>query len=571
MIRQLFVCCFMLFSFATLAQAQIKATLGAEKPIVGQNPKLFKKLNIKGARGETVNFILHFDHKSRDKITVSKFNSKNTNKKVSFDVKFFEPYPLEVREDTKSFKSAKTGIYYDPLVPILKETYFDSSVTPWVFGEIVIPRKQAAGTYTSKISFAGKTIRVNLEVWKMTMPQVPTLPMYSEIHPNVVHAGHYAEWFYDFSELDMNLYRSYIKELADHHVYPTRAWDYTALEPPVRYKNKEILDVFSNPSVDNSFYSNLVSTVPNGIYYDFPSPRFGPAGFGHFSDMSEVDEFASYFQAMQNTTLAIGRKKKAMTFLWDEPFMNAYLWQSETDATEDLALVQEYTSKVKTWAPNVKVMLTSPCFKQLENSVDIFAAAPNYMEKGYAIGGNFKDCEYLQSKGHEIWWYVSCMSHGCSDDSEDDDPGTPDVVIERPSSYIRSLAWLQGKYNFSAFFYFDLVYSYEFSAPEDGSIDPWKTIYYFTGNGDGSFVYPGRIGEYGFTSEQPVASIRLKQWRETSFDAEYINWMKKQAIQPSWWKKEFGALVKSSTNWNKNYEKYQALRNKIGKYLNTIN
>jgi hypothetical protein len=65
----------------------------------------------------------------------------------------------------------------------------------------------------------------------------------------------------------------------------------------------------------------------------------------------------------------------------------------------------------------------------------------------------------------------------------------------------------------------------------------------------------------------PIVSLRMKLWRESSFDAEYIGWMNALDKKPAWWPAEFHKLVQSPLVWQKDYQAYQNLRNKIGRYL----
>ena len=139
------------------------------------------------------------------------------------------------------------------------------------------------------------------------------------------------------------------------------------------------------------------------------------------------------------------------------------------------------------------------------------------------------------------------------------------MIIDRPASYIRSLAWLGSKYNIQAFFYYNLTEAYWASIGGNG---PWDNIYRFGGNGDGTLIYPGRPGEHGLKEHQPIASVRMKIWRETSNDYQYIKWMNSLKKKPKWWKTGFNAIAKRPRSWEKRYPKYQALRNRVGTYLN---
>lgn len=166
----------------------------------------------------------------------------------------------------------------------------------------------------------------------------------------------------------------------------------------------------------------------------------------------------------------------------------------------------------------------------------------------------------MQKIGQEAWWYVSCMSHGCEALG---DSGMPDLVLDRPAAYVRVIPWLASKYNIDAFLYYLVNYAYQFYPKRD----PWKSVWDFSGNGDGTLFYPGRPGKYGVEEHLPVPSLRLKLWREASYDAEYIRWMNEREKQPAWWREEFAKLVQDTRRWDKEYAHYQSLRDKIGEFL----
>jgi len=79
--------------------------------------------------------------------------------------------------------------------------------------------------------------------------------------------------------------------------------------------------------------------------------------------------------------------------------------------------------------------------------------------------------------------------------------------------------WQSFKYDILGELYYDMVYAY-------GQGDPWSSLYYFGGNGDGTLYYPGRPDKIGGATHIPVESIRLKLIREGMEDYEYISLLK---------------------------------------------
>jgi hypothetical protein len=64
--------------------------------------------------------------------------------------------------------------------------------------------------------------------------------------------------------------------------------------------------------------------------------------------------------------------------------------------------------------------------------------------------------------------------------------------------------------------YFDTVYAYN-------TKDPWKDVFEFGGNGDGTLFYPGTPQRLGTKEHQPVVSLRLKHIRDGLEDYEYLH------------------------------------------------
>src|SRR3569832_2636426 len=97
-------------------------------------------------------------------------------------------------------------------------------------------------------------------------------------------------------------------------------------------------------------------------------------------------------------------------------------------------------------------------------------------------------------------------------------------MADLPAIYSLVLEWMTYKYQIghsapgpATELFFETVYAYQFSTN-----DPWKNLYYYTGNGDGTYFYPGRPDKIGGTHHIPIPSIRLKMLREGIEDYEYL-------------------------------------------------
>jgi hypothetical protein len=120
---------------------------------------------------------------------------------------------------------------------------------------------------------------------------------------------------------------------------------------------------------------------------------------------------------------------------------------------------------------------------------------------------------FLQGANNRLWWYQSCMSHGCNTVGGTYFSGWPSFMVDNTAAQNRSQGMLSWLYRVSGVLYYDIDYSLSTA---------WNSVYAFGGNGDGTLVYPGTPSVIGGTTNIPVASIRLKMIREGFEDYEYM-------------------------------------------------
>lgn len=118
-----------------------------------------------------------------------------------------------------------------------------------------------------------------------------------------------------------------------------------------------------------------------------------------------------------------------------------------------------------------------------------------------------------------LWWYQSCMSHGCGDASAcgsatEDVVGYPSYVIDAPAIRARGMEWLSFTHGITGELYFDTAYALERA---------WDDPCSFGGAGDGTMFYAGTTDRIGGTHDVPVASIRMALVREGLEDYEYLH------------------------------------------------
>jgi uncharacterized protein (TIGR03437 family) len=135
--------------------------------------------------------------------------------------------------------------------------------------------------------------------------------------------------------------------------------------------------------------------------------------------------------------------------------------------------------------------------------------------------------EIVTPPAKQLWWYHACGNHDCGGTGENEYIAP---MADLPNIYSRMFEWLTFRYQVGysapgpdAELYYETVYAYQnWDGAVNSPSDPWNKIYYFTGNGDGTFFYPGRPNTIGGTSHIPIPSIRLKMVREGIEDFEYL-------------------------------------------------
>src|ERR1044072_7738345 len=139
---------------------------------------------------------------------------------------------------------------------------------------------------------------------------------------------------------------------------------------------------------------------------------------------------------------------------------------------------------------------------------------------GYSGAGNQRptyDNFLFSDPRNQFWWYISCVSQGCS--TEATDPyftGWPSMMVDNSAVQNRALGILSWLYDTNGLLYYliDLHLS-----------DPWHApnqLYDFGGTGDGTLLYAGTPATIGGQTHIPIASVRLKMLRDGLEDYEYM-------------------------------------------------
>lgn len=520
-----------LYSEQALAapRLQLTAVASGDKPLGDFAPSTSAHVRVYASRGETRNIIVRLEGDGCELLKMPEFRSAS-GEDAQITPRLFLMKTITTRQP--SFPGAYVGPIHDPVIPVPSKQVCATTPTPaWYWVDLAVPTAVRPGDYTGILEVTGSSVKIDLTVWKMTMPERFALPAYSELTTWFNLLGHYGKW----NEGEAELAAAYSKEMLDHRIVPIKSA--IALPPIIGAPERPELDLTSFPDKQQSFAAVALEGRPDWAYFDLPTVR---------PEEIYQEKTQRYLSAVERSIRPLVRRDKAFFYLWDEP---------KQEMQQDLIALAKM---VRRYAPSMKIMVTTPWSPQLDPLVDIFCPVMD----SFAPLGPERSETYQRIKRHggEFWWYISCMSHGCD---ALEDSGTPDMMIDRRAVYIRSIPWLSAQYAVDAFLYYSVNNGYQYYPRKDPWLDQWD----FSGNGDGTLFYPGRPGEHGQIRHGPISSVRLKLWREASFDAEYIRWITSEPNIPEWFLSDSSKLTQSVTEWSREYDRYEALRIKIGEYL----
>jgi hypothetical protein len=113
----------------------------------------------------------------------------------------------------------------------------------------------------------------------------------------------------------------------------------------------------------------------------------------------------------------------------------------------------------------------------------------------------------------QLWWYQSCMFHGCDGPPKDrrlatSMTGWASYMIDHSGPRNRAMGVLAFLDRIQGELYFDTLVAWE----KDGQ--PWRDVWRYGGNGDGTFFYPGTRAQVGDEAPLIISSLRLKTLRD---------------------------------------------------------
>ncbi|WP_223634761.1 DUF4091 domain-containing protein [Corallococcus sp. EGB] len=462
-------------------------------------PKGAKEARLSAARGECEGTQLVLPQ-GVTRVTMKPMALKGPGAPLTVDA-WREAY-LDVK--TPSNGEGRTGPWPDALVPLSAPA--NPRHPTVVYVEVCVPRKQAPGTYTGSLSAAvdGKelpAVPFTVQVQPFEIPATSSLPNSFGISLYSIAKGHGIAA--DSPEAKA-LLREYGKALLEHRV---SAHGMGMDPPPVKFQDgRAVLDWTAYDAEMGPFLEGTV--LPSGA-------RFTTADVRDNRKASTDAEKSAYYRAFQKHFEDKGWKAQLFFYAKDEP------------KPADFPLVRAQAKRVRDAGGAIPVLVTTPLDPAILGSVDILTPIINcfYPREGPQTCRSVADVATARkrlSSSAKVWWYQSCMSHGCTGGPPPDKAldkafsDWPSYMVDHPAPLNRAMGVLAYESGVDGELYFDTVFAYNTKK------DVWADLFEFGGNGDGTLFYPGTPAKLGGTEHQPVVSLRLKHIRDGLEDYEYL-------------------------------------------------
>ncbi|XP_062500847.1 uncharacterized protein LOC134178077 [Corticium candelabrum] len=242
--------------------------------------------------------------------------------------------------------------------------------------------------------------------------------------------------------------------------------------------------------------------------------------FSNVNPACDKKEQVSFWKEVSNYFDNESMSPLLYDYTFDEP-KNEDAWNNICDRVHNLRKANS----------TLKSLVTTEINKARRHNVsaliDILVPIINYVDPKPGCNNtqnntqcnSYDTCKYL-------WWYQSCMSHGCEREPDCNDGNGcskdwPSYMIDRSAISNRVMSWLSYLYEMQGELYWGTNYIDEIG-------DAWKDQFHYEGNGDGTLFYPGYPTKIGGNHSIPIESIRMKQIRDGLEDLEMFRLLETQ-------------------------------------------
>jgi hypothetical protein len=237
-----------------------------------------------------------------------------------------------------------------------------------------------------------------------------------------------------------------------------------------------------------------------------------------------------------------------------------FVYVQDEPRPEDFPGVEQRARELREDAPEVRRLLTTSWTDRLPD-IDLWVPLLNCLD----LSSPSCPRPAPRSSYQKLWWYQSCMSHGCGPlrpRDRDAFVGWPSYSIDAPATAARAMGWLAFANGISGELYFDVVHAY-------AQGDPWESQWAFAGNGDGTFYYPGTPKRIGGKHDVPVESMRLVQIQRSLQDHAYLALCARLG-DPRLAQAEARALAPSLRGWAHDPRAYAGARERLAARIEAL-
>lgn len=249
----------------------------------------------------------------------------------------------------------------------------------------------------------------------------------------------------------------------------------------------------------------------------------------------------------------------------------------EPHTAQQFAELDQFLRLMREAAPEVPRLATTNLHPAFYGLITRWSPLVNRLEpkfpslrEWWRYGGLPRRADYEERlrAGDSLWWYQSCMSHGCG--GTGDSPlhdNWPSYMVDISALANRVFGLLTVHHHISGILYWDVTYAHHYDpSPATVRVDPWESLYHFGGNGDGSLFYPGRPERIGGTRHIAIESLRLKMIRDSLVDVEYALRLK-QLGEEEFLRREMARVVQGAYRWNADPQAWLELRARLGRRI----
>lgn len=465
------------------------------------------------------------------------------------------------------------GLWPDPLVPLTGSFKLAARKSQGIWLRIKVAADTAPGKYIGNATIkSGPTelarIAIALDVWKATLPQVPTLP-------SVVGLDY--EMIARFEGVDLNspsfeadLLPRYYRALRRNHVYPLFVHN---AKPIYRDDgNGAMLDMTPFWARIEAALGEEKSSAPIGL----PFSESWPVSTASFPLMS-----LEYKRRAKSYLAALAReldKRDALS--------NSFIYLATSDEPKSdaqIKRIREFAELLHQADPRLRLLQTvhahcDDCSRdaltQLEHPSLLWAPNIAYFDnKAMHASGVFGSIKSkpsgwtadfsarMKSERRDIWLYFNSWTFLL-----DNPPAYPTLFIDHEGIEPRVAGWLAYHYDIAGLGHWTATYWRYVS-------NPWKQLPSGEGGegtpGDGVLLFPAKDSS-NYTGQKdpngPITTIRLEMMREGAEDHALLTLLKRNG-QEALARRLTAQLIRSLADFDRDPVKYRDARRQIAEAM----